>query len=110
MAASLHLGVRAVVEPAGASLRLSVRDEGVGMAPADIERMFQPFQSGFRQGSGLGLAIVRRIVTDHGGRVSVQSTPGAGTEVIVSLPAQAARPQVEPIAPERLSPCRRRRS
>ncbi len=62
---------------AGASLRLSVRDEGVGMAPADIERMFQPFQSGFRQGSGLGLAIVRRIVTDHGGRVSVQSSPGS---------------------------------
>ena len=52
--------------------------------------MFQPFQSGFRQGSGLGLAIVRRIVTDHGGRVSVQSTPGEGTEVIVSLPAPAA--------------------
>ena len=92
----LHLGVRAVVESAGSSLRLSVRDEGVGMAPADIERMFQPFQSGFRQGSGLGLAIVRRIVTDHGGRVSVQSTPGAGTAVIVSLPTQAARPQVEP--------------
>ena len=93
----LHLGVQVVVETAGASVRLSVRDEGVGMAAADIERMFQPFQSGFRQGSGLGLAIVRRIVTDHGGRVSVQSTPGAGTEVIVSLPAQPARAQVHSI-------------
>ena len=93
----LHLRAQAVVEPSGASVRLSVRDEGVGMAAADIERMFQPFQSGFRQGSGLGLAIVRRIVTDHGGRVSVQSTPGAGTEVIVSLPVQPARAQVDSI-------------
>ena len=93
----LHLGVAAVPDAGGASLQVSVRDEGVGMAPADIERMFQPFQSGFRQGSGLGLAIVRRIVTDHGGRVSVRSTPGAGTEVTVSLPAPVARPQIVPI-------------
>ena len=74
----LHLRAQAVVEPAGASVRLSVRDEGVGMAAADIERMFQPFQSGFRQGSGLGLAIVRRIVTDHGGRVSRAVDAGDG--------------------------------
>jgi two-component system sensor histidine kinase PilS (NtrC family) len=93
----LRLGARAVIDGTGRALRLSVRDGGVGMAPADIERMFQPFQSGFRQGSGLGLAIVRRIVTDHGGRVSVQSTPGDGTEVVVSLPAPAARPQVDAV-------------
>jgi two-component system sensor histidine kinase PilS (NtrC family) len=93
----LHLRAEAVLEPSGASVRVSVRDEGVGMAAADVERMFQPFQSGFRQGSGLGLAIVRRIVTDHGGRVSVQSTPGAGTEVVVVLPAQPARTQAESI-------------
>jgi two-component system, NtrC family, sensor histidine kinase PilS len=71
-------------------LRLSVRDEGVGMAAADVERMFQPFQSGFRQGTGLGLAIVQRIVTDHGGRVAVTSTPGVGTEIVVTLPAPTA--------------------
>jgi two-component system sensor histidine kinase PilS (NtrC family) len=94
---ALHLGVQAVVEASGASVRISVRDEGVGIAAADIERMFQPFQSGFRQGSGLGLAIVRRIVTDHGGRVAVQSTPGAGTEVIVTLPPLPARAQVDAI-------------
>jgi two-component system, NtrC family, sensor histidine kinase PilS len=93
----LHLGVHAVTDTSGPSLRLSVRDEGVGMAAADIERMFQPFQSGFRQGSGLGLAIVRRIVTDHGGRVTVQSTPGQGTEVVIALPATIARPQLAPV-------------
>jgi two-component system sensor histidine kinase PilS (NtrC family) len=94
---TLQLSARAITTTAGSSLRLSVRDDGVGMAPADIERMFQPFQSGFRQGSGLGLAIVRRIVTDHGGRVSVQSSPGNGTEVVVSLPAAPARSQVESV-------------
>ncbi len=94
---TLHLSVAHVpATAAGPALRLSVRDEGVGMAPADVERMFQPFQSGFRQGSGLGLAIVRRIVTDHGGRVSVQSAPGAGTEVVVSLPAPVLRPAIVP--------------
>ena len=68
-------------------------DTGAGIKPTMIERMFQPFQSGFRQGSGLGLAIVRRIVTDHGGRVSVQSSPGAGTEVVVLLPAPVTLPE-----------------
>jgi len=91
---TLHIGASAETGATGVSLRVSVRDEGVGMAPADIERMFQPFQSGFRQGSGLGLAIVRRIVTDHGGRVSVQSSPGVGTEVVVLLPAPVALPEV----------------
>ncbi len=89
---TLHLTVAGGVGAQDGAVRLAVRDEGVGMAPADVERMFQPFQSGFRQGTGLGLAIVRRIVTDHGGRVSVQSTPGAGTEVTVVLPAPARRP------------------
>ncbi len=98
---TLHLSVSQPAAGPGASpLRLAVRDEGVGMQPADVERMFQPFQGGFRQGTGLGLAIVRRIVTDHGGRVSVQSEPGAGTEVTVVLPATADRTQP---APARLS-------
>ena len=88
---TLQLSVAQVTEGTAASLRVLVRDEGVGMAPADVERMFQPFQSGFRQGTGLGLAIVRRIVTDHGGRVSVQSAPGAGTEVAVTLPCPVSR-------------------
>lgn len=72
------------------TLRLAVRDEGTGLAPGDVERMFQPFQSGFRHGSGLGLAIVRRIVTDHGGSIAVHSAPGCGTELVVTLPGACA--------------------
>lgn len=94
---TLHLTVATGVGEDGApALRLAVRDEGIGMAPGDIERMFQPFQSGFRQGSGLGLAIVRRIVTDHGGRVAVQSSLGAGTEITVWLPGPSVRPMAAP--------------
>lgn len=91
----LHMSVGVGVgEDGGPALRVTVRDEGIGMAPAEVERMFQPFQSGFRQGSGLGLAIVRRIVTDHAGRIAVQSTPGAGTEITVWLPGPSVMPVV----------------
>ncbi|MBA2353256.1 MAG: PAS domain-containing protein [Acidobacteria bacterium] len=84
----LHLSLATVPHASGSSaVRLAVRDDGVGIASADVDRMFQPFQSGFRNGSGLGLAIVRRIVTDHGGQVSVQSVVGTGTSVVVTLPA-----------------------
>ncbi len=73
----------AVREP---TLALLVEDDGVGMDARGIERMFQPFQSGFRQGTGLGLSIVHRIVSDHGGTVRVTSTPGQGTTVEVRIP------------------------
>lgn len=68
------------------TLLLTVEDEGTGMDGEAVERMFQPFQGGFRQGTGLGLSIVHRIVTDHGGRVEVTSVPGYGTRIDVRIP------------------------
>lgn len=70
---------------------LAVRDEGIGIAPEDIERVFEPFQrTGATRdafpGTGLGLSVVRRIVEAHHGRVEVDSKPGAGTEFRVRLP------------------------
>lgn len=86
----LHLSVACVPAAEGApALRLAVRDDGVGIEPGDVDRMFLPFQSGFRHGSGLGLAIVRRIVTDHRGQITVQSTVGVGTEIVVAIPPPA---------------------
>lgn len=90
--------------PSGGALRLStalvdlerpqvvltVTDEGTGMAPEVLDRLFHPFQSGFRGGTGLGLAIVHRIVTEYGGELSVESERGHGTAVRVVLPAVAA--------------------
>lgn len=74
-----------------------VRDNGKGIAPADQERIFQPFervQAGEHQsgqpvrerGAGLGLTLVRDIVELHGGQITLDSTEGVGTDVIISLP------------------------
>jgi two-component system sensor histidine kinase PilS (NtrC family) len=76
-------------ETVAPALVLEVRDEGTGIAPDEIERVFHPFRSSFAQGTGLGLAIVHRIVTDHGGTVAVASEPRRGTTIRVTLPAQA---------------------
>ena len=73
-------------------MTLSVRDEGVGMPPDELDSMLQPFHGTFAQGTGLGLAIVHRIVSDHGGEMQVTSVPDAGTTVRVRLPAPTAAP------------------
>jgi two-component system sensor histidine kinase PilS (NtrC family) len=80
----LHLG--ASTDEQG--VVLTVSDEGIGIAPEQVEGLFQPFQGSFAKGSGLGLAIVHRIVTDYQGVVKVDSTPGVGTTVSVRLPAR----------------------
>ena len=54
----------------------SVRDEGVGIPPEELDQIFQPFRGAFERGTGLGLAIVHRIVSDYGGEVQVSSQPG----------------------------------
>lgn len=93
----------------GPGVVLTVRDEGVGIAPEDLDHVFHPFTSSFPRGAGLGLAIVHRIVTDHGGEVQVSSTEGAGTSVTVRLPGLAekaapAHPAVVPDAVARVEP------
>jgi signal transduction histidine kinase len=69
---------------------IEVTDEGVGIAPEDLDGIFQPFRGGFTQGTGLGLSIVQRIVSDYGGEVRVTSNTGAGTTVHVRFPAAVA--------------------
>ena len=70
-------------------LVISVSDEGVGIAPEELDGIFQPFRGGFDRGSGLGLSIVHRIVTDYSGEVRVRSKKGAGTTVEVRFPVAA---------------------
>jgi signal transduction histidine kinase len=82
---------------AGDGLRLWVRDEGVGIAEADTERVLQRLQrgsgaSGLSAGTGLGLAIVGAITSAHGGRLEIDSTPGRGTRVTMLLPVTGTGP------------------
>ncbi|MEE9606495.1 MAG: PAS domain-containing protein [Myxococcota bacterium] len=72
-------------------VRLSVSDDGEGIEPGVVDRIFDPF-FGTREsegGSGLGLSVVHGVVVDHGGRIRVDSEPGAGTAVTIDLPLSA---------------------
>jgi two-component system sensor histidine kinase PilS (NtrC family) len=71
------------------SVVLTVQDQGCGIAPEDLDSIFQPFRSSFERGTGLGLAIVHRVVTDYNGTIQVSSKVGVGTKVSVRLPAHA---------------------
>ncbi len=62
-------------------------DTGRGMSEEERANLFHPFQSFFDSGTGIGMAIVYRIVEEHGGEMSVDSAPGAGTIITVTLPA-----------------------
>lgn len=69
---------------------LSVHDEGVGIAPEDVDRMFERFERGTgtrREGAGLGLPIVAAIASAHGGSVSVSSEVGVGSTFAIRVPA-----------------------
>jgi len=73
----------------GPTVELSVSDNGVGIAPEDLGRVFDLFYSTRKGGTGLGLAIVERIVTAHGGTVGCDSEPGRGTTFRIGLPLGA---------------------
>ncbi|HUH01369.1 MAG TPA: GAF domain-containing protein [Kofleriaceae bacterium] len=70
----------------GEDMSLEFRDDGPGIPPEMEGRLFEMFASGKEGGTGLGLAIVKKIVDEHGGEISYQSHPGAGTSFRVVLP------------------------
>ena len=73
-------------EAAAARMTLSVQDTGRGIPPEEIENIFKPFYTTKTRGSGLGLAIVDRIVKEHKGEITVESSPGTGTTFTIVLP------------------------
>jgi signal transduction histidine kinase/DNA-binding NarL/FixJ family response regulator len=78
------------VESSGDTARLTVRDQGIGIAAADAERIFECFERAVSArhygGLGLGLYITRQVVEAHGGNIGVSSELGAGSTFVVELP------------------------
>jgi two-component system, NtrC family, nitrogen regulation sensor histidine kinase NtrY len=70
----------------GERIRLQVSDTGVGLTPEECEHLFTPYYTSKQHGSGLGLAIVQSVISDHGGRITVASTPAHGTSFQIELP------------------------
>jgi two-component system, cell cycle sensor histidine kinase PleC len=85
--------VSTYADPAGARV-IAIKDNGVGISPEDIERVFEPFVQAdgnldrASSGTGLGLPLSRKLVELHGGTLHLESMPGAGTAAVVTLPAR----------------------
>jgi signal transduction histidine kinase len=81
-----------LLHPADNEVVIEVADQGVGIAHADLERIFERFYKGDRArsrgrgGTGLGLAIARHIAERHGGRMWAKSEPGKGAQLFLALP------------------------
>src|SRR5262245_58978417 len=67
------------------SVRLEVSDSGSGLTREECERLFTPYYTTKQHGTGLGLAIVQSVVSDHGGRITVESEPGRGSTFRIEL-------------------------
>lgn len=82
-------------QPSGRHVRLTVKDTGIGIAPDQLARVFDPYFTTKKSGTGLGLASVYSIVTRHGGTVTVSSQLGVGSQFVICLPAAADLPAPE---------------
>jgi signal transduction histidine kinase len=72
----------------GGNVQLEVSDTGSGLTPEECERLFTPYYTTKQHGTGLGLAIVQSVISDHGGRIVVESESGVGTTFYITLPAK----------------------
>lgn len=86
-----HIQARAKGDPD--EVLMSLRDNGHGMPPERLQRIFEPFFTSkpIGSGTGLGLSVVHELVTSAGGRIQVQSTPGVGTTFQITLPRARLR-------------------
>ena len=73
--------------------RISIQDTGEGIPPEVLDKIFDPFFTTKEQGTGLGLALVHKIIEEHQGEITVESTVGKGTTFQIALPAAVLTPQ-----------------
>ncbi len=101
---TIRLEARLDTEPGGpiegGDLILAVADDGVGIATADQERVFEKFERGNpharESGAGLGLSLVKSLIELHGGSIGIESEAGSGTTILCRLPAKLRLPASEP--------------
>lgn len=81
------------------SLTVAISDTGIGIAPENVAKIYDPFYTtkGVGRGTGLGLAVSYGIVQEHTGHISVESTPGRGTTFRISLPTARARARLQAV-------------
>jgi signal transduction histidine kinase len=73
----------------GDEVEIRVSDTGLGLTPEECERLFSPYYTTKQHGTGLGLAIVQSVITDHKGKIAVESRAGEGATFIIKLPKAA---------------------
>ncbi len=95
-----NIGSGSTEHPAVAAARdrveMRIKDTGLGIAENLLEKIFDPYFSTNQKGTGLGLAICHSIVTQHGGEITVESTPAKGSTFTVHLPASVQRSEPTP--------------
>jgi signal transduction histidine kinase len=80
-------------------VELEVSDTGTGLTPQECGRLFTPYYTTKQHGTGLGLAVVQSVVSDHGGRIWVESEAGVGTSFHIRLPAKPPQRAITQPAP-----------
>jgi two-component system sensor histidine kinase PilS (NtrC family) len=97
----LEIDLESFTSPEGEDwIRVMFRDNGKGIDDNDMRKIFDPFFTTKKEGTGLGLAIASNIVSEHGGRIEIDSEEGAGTVVKVYLPSDTSgteEPELTPI-------------
>jgi signal transduction histidine kinase len=68
-------------------VELVLTDDGPGITPTDLSRIFDPFYSTKEEGTGLGLPLTQQIIVEHGGSIACASEPGRGTTFTIRIPA-----------------------
>ena len=87
--------------PRGEYVKITIRDNGIGIPGNHLDKIFDPYFSTKQQGNGLGLSLSYSIVIKHGGRIFAESKPGVGTNFTFYLPAAQSRDQIKQIPVER---------
>jgi len=79
-----------------AAIRLTVSDNGCGMTPEQLARLFVPFAGSFEEGSGLGMSLVYKFIEAMDWRIEVESSPGKGTTIRILLPCRESEEAMAP--------------